>query len=159
MRSGIDKGVIAVEDEDQEDFIENRLRQHRSPGGPILQRRCKGDWIQISERKTSDGGTVAMFSDISQLKNREADLTEKAAVLEHLSSQLAKYLSPQIYASIFKGTQEIKVAASRKNLTVFFSDIEGFTETAERMESEELTNLLNSYLTEMSQIAIDHGAA
>ena len=41
---------------------------------------------------------------------------------------------------------------------MFFSDIAGFTETADRLESEELTQLLNHYLTEMSRIALDHGA-
>ncbi len=158
LRLGVEKGLVYVEAEDAEAFIQERLEQHRNPKAAILQRRGEGNWIQISERKTSDGGTVAVFSDVSELKNREADLTEKTAVLENLSNQLAKYLSPQIYASIFHGKQEVKVAANRKKLTVFFSDIEGFTETAERMESEELTNLLNSYLTEMSKIAIDHGA-
>lgn len=144
--------------ERHEAFIRARLAQHRNPSASILQRRIKGNWIQISEHKTNDGGTVALFSDITQLKNREWDLTEKTAMLEHLSNQLAKYLSPQIYASIFQGKQEVKVAANRKKLTVFPSDIEGFTETAERMASEELTQLLNSYLTEMSRIAIEHGA-
>ena len=46
----------------------------------------------------------------------------------------------------------------RKKLTVFFSDIAGFTETADRMESEDLTRLLNHYLTEMSEIALSYGA-
>ncbi len=41
---------------------------------------------------------------------------------------------------------------------MFFSDIAGFTETADRLESEELTELLNHYLTEMSRIALAHGA-
>ncbi len=41
---------------------------------------------------------------------------------------------------------------------MFFSDIAGFTDTTERLESEDLTQLLNHYLTEMSQIALDHGA-
>jgi class 3 adenylate cyclase len=50
------------------------------------------------------------------------------------------------------------VASSRKKLTIFFSDIAGFTETADRLESEELSQLLNHYLTEMSRIALDHGA-
>ena len=72
--------------------------------------------------------------------------------------KLAKYLSPQVYESIFEGRQEVKIAASRKNLTVFFSDIADFTETADRLESEELTQLLNHYLTEMSEIALAHGA-
>lgn len=158
LRTGIANDVISVGTTDAEEFVQARLENHRNPGLPILQRRGNDKWIQISERKTSDGGTVAVFSDISELKVREADLTDKTMMLERVSSQLAKYLSPQIYSSIFHGKQEVKIAASRKKLTVFFSDIEGFTETAERMESEEFTNLLNSYLTEMSKIALDHGA-
>src|SRR5262249_22720928 len=53
---------------------------------------------------------------------------------------------------------EVKIASRRKELTIFFSDIAGFTETAERLESEHLTQLLNHYLTEMSKIALSHGA-
>ncbi|WP_299484255.1 adenylate/guanylate cyclase domain-containing protein [uncultured Roseibium sp.] len=158
LRLGIRDELIDVEAGDPEEFIQKRLELHRNPVSSILQKRGKGKWIQISETKTSDGGTVAVFSDVSELKLRETELTEKTVMLENLSNQLAKYLSPQIYASIFEGTNEVKLAANRKKLTVFFSDIEGFTETAERMESEELTSLLNNYLTEMSKIAIDHGA-
>jgi class 3 adenylate cyclase len=92
------------------------------------------------------------------IDERETELGEKTNALEQLSNQLAKYLSPQVYDSIFSGKQEVKVASSRKKLTIFFSDIAGFTETADRLESEELSQLLNQYLTEMSQIALDHGA-
>ncbi len=92
------------------------------------------------------------------IDEREAELAEKTHTMERLSNQLAKYLSPQVYDSIFTGRQEVKVASSRKKLTIFFSDIAGFTETADRLESEELSQLLNHYLTEMSQIALDHGA-
>jgi class 3 adenylate cyclase len=78
--------------------------------------------------------------------------------MEQLSQQIAKYLSPQIYESIFTGKKEVKVSSHRRKLSVFFSDIVGFTETADQMESEDLTKLLNHYLTEMSQIALKHGA-
>ncbi len=88
----------------------------------------------------------------------EKRVAERTAALEQLSNQLAKYLSPQVYESIFRGKHEVKIASSRKKLTVFFSDIVDFTETADKLESEELTQLLNHYLTEMSQIALAHGA-
>lgn len=101
-------------------------------------------------------GSLVHYMDV--IDEREAQLAEKTNVLEQLSNQLAKYLSPQIYDSIFSGKQEVKVASTRKKLTVFFSDIEGFTETADRLESEELSQLLNHYLTEMSRIALEHGA-
>ena len=93
-----------------------------------------------------------------RVRERTAELAGKTKQLEQLSKQLSKYLSPQVYESIFQGRQEVKIAASRKKLTVFFSDIADFTETADRLESEELTQLLNHYLTEMSRIALDHGA-
>jgi adenylate cyclase len=78
-------------------------------------------------------------------------------MLEGLSAKLSKYLSPQVFESIFSGKQEVRIGSQRKKLTVFFSDIVGFTETTENLEAEELSNLLNHYLTEMSQIALEHG--
>ncbi len=101
-------------------------------------------------------GAIAHY--MSVIDQRESELAEKTSALEGLANQLAKYLSPQVYDSIFTGRQEVKLASSRKKLTIFFSDIVDFTETADRLESEELTQLLNHYLTEMSQIAFAHGA-
>jgi adenylate cyclase len=83
---------------------------------------------------------------------------EKSEQLEALSNQLAKYLSPQVYDSIFSGTREVALTSSRKKLTIFFSDIVEFTKLSENIESEELTGLLNCYLTEMSHVALKHGA-
>ena len=83
---------------------------------------------------------------------------EQNQMLESLSNKLSKYLSPQVYSSIFTGSQSVEISAKRKKLTVFFSDIAGFTETADKLESEDLTQLLNHYLTEMSRIALAHGA-
>lgn len=82
---------------------------------------------------------------------------ERLAMMEQLSEQLGKYISPQLYQSIFAGTQKVEVASQRKKLTVLFSDIVGFTTIAERLESEELTALLNQYLTEMSEIVREYG--
>ena len=76
----------------------------------------------------------------------------------HLSTKLSKYLSPQIFLSIFKGEQNVEISSKRKKLTICFTDIAGFTETTDNLESEELTNVLNHYLTEMSVIALQHGA-
>ena len=85
-------------------------------------------------------------------------IEEKSKKLGSLATRLAKYLSPQIYKNIFEEEKDQGVSHSRKNLTVFFSDIVNFTKLSEIIESEELTGLLNYYLTEMSHIALKHGA-
>jgi len=90
--------------------------------------------------------------------NAAADvIAQKNRELEALSIKLSKYLSPQIYNSIFTGARSVEIASSRKKLTIFFSDVVNFTETTDKLESEELTNLLNHYLTEMSRIALEFG--
>ena len=87
---------------------------------------------------------------------RQREQAEHNRILEEISNQLGKYMSPQLYQSIFRGEQKVEIVAKRKKLTVFFSDIVGFTEITEQMESEELTALLNRYLSEMSEIALQH---
>ena len=93
-----------------------------------------------------------------QLNAAAEVIAQKNKELEALSTKLSKYLSPQIYNSIFTGAQSVEIASNRKKLTVFFSDIADFTATTDKLESEELTNLLNRYLTEMSKIALEYGA-
>ncbi len=88
----------------------------------------------------------------------KAEAQSKTQQMEDVSGQLAKYLSPQIYESIFSGKQNVEVKSYRKKITVFFSDIVNFTAISDKLESEELTALLNFYLNEMSQIALKHGA-
>lgn len=158
IRSAAEAGNIVDAEDRIDEWVEERLHLHRNPGEPRVQQRGDGRWILITERKTGDGGTVAIYSDITELKQREEDLTKKSNALEQLSTQLAKYLSPQIYDSIFSGKQEVKLASQRKRLTVFFSDLVGFTAITEKLESEDLTRLLNQYLTEMSNIALEYGA-
>ena len=158
IRRAAERGYVEDAEGRVEEWIAERLQQHRNPGEPQVQRRDNGQWVMVSERHTEDGGTVAVYSDITELKQREQDLTEKSDALASLSSKLAKYLAPQVYDSIFTGQQDVKIVSKRKKLTVCFSDLVGFTEITDKMESEDLTQLLNHYLTEMSKIALQYGA-
>ena len=132
-------------------------------------------WTILSPNQiTYEGQSNVLFwlHDITERKRAEAELleakqhaeeanetvVEQNQMLETVSAQLAKYISPQLYQAIFSGEQKVEIASQRKKLTVFFSDIADFTETTDQLESEELTALLNQYLTEMSKIALEHGA-
>jgi adenylate cyclase len=87
--------------------------------------------------------------------NRELETANE--FLATLSMKISRYLSPQIYKSIFSGQKDVAIQTERKKLTIFFSDIKDFTATTERLQPEMITQLLNEYFTEMSNIALRHG--
>ncbi len=154
-------------------MVARRVESLRNPTSANFEDKTPGGrYYRIRRRKVISGGTVTVMTDITEQKLAEQALLEakqrleeangnviaKNRMLEALSSKLSKYLSPQIYESIFKGAQTVEISAKRKKLTVFFSDIAGFTETTDQLEAEELTDVLNQYLTEMSKVALAHGA-
>ncbi len=91
-----------------------------------------------------------------KIRDREV-IEEKSRQLESLATRLAKYLSPQVYQSIFSDTGEQQRAHARKNLTIFLSDIVQFTDLSDTLEPERLAKVINSYLSEMASIALDCG--
>jgi adenylate cyclase len=96
--------------------------------------------------------------DLLEQKIRDREIIEqKSQQLETLANRLAKYLSPQIYNSIFSETEDASKTHARKNLTIFFSDIVQFTDLSDTMEPERLATVINSYLSEMTNIAIECG--
>jgi adenylate cyclase len=92
---------------------------------------------------------------VIQGMNRELETANE--FLASLSMKISRYLSPQIYKSIFSGQKDVTIQTERKKLTIFFSDIKDFTATTERLQPEQITQLLNEYFTEMSNIALRHG--
>ncbi|HAU29958.1 MAG TPA: hypothetical protein DCW68_07635 [Rhodospirillaceae bacterium] len=93
-----------------------------------------------------------------ELRAANVLLQEKNRYLENLSDKISKYLSPQIYNSIFSGNRDVKVGAQRKKLSILFCDIVGFTASSDSMEAEELSTIINTYFQEMTKIALLHGA-
>ena len=158
---------------DVDELVARRVESLRNPSGKSFEDRTPdGRCYRIRRRRAAAGGTVTVMTDITEQKQAEHELleakqrseeanqivTEKNQTLEALSSKLSKYLSPQVYQSIFTGAQTVEISSKRKKLTICFSDIAGFTETTDNLESEELTDVLNQYLTEMSAIALSYGA-
>jgi adenylate cyclase len=82
IRAAVERGLVSEAQGRIDEWIAQRLAQHRDPKGPHVQRRDKDRWIQISERKTADGSTVAVYSDISELKQHEAELSKLVEELE-----------------------------------------------------------------------------
>ena len=96
--------------------------------------------------------------ELLEQKIRDRELIEQKTVqLENLATRLAKYLSPQIYQSIFSDDGKTIENHTRKNFPIFLSDIVKFTDLTDTLEPEKLAQIINSYLSEMSAIALESG--
>ena len=65
------RGAIDDVGPDVDAWVAKRLVLHRQPEGTHVQRRANGRWIQVNERRTQEGGTVATYADISEIKRAE----------------------------------------------------------------------------------------
>lgn len=105
------------------------------------------------------GGTVVALQrrQAGLMRAMNRDLASANGFLVAVSAKLAKYLPAQVHRDIFAGKTDAAVATQRRKLTILFSDLQDFTAITERMQPEDLTALLNEYLTEMAAIAQVHG--
>jgi class 3 adenylate cyclase/CHASE3 domain sensor protein len=112
----------------------------------------------LARNLNSTSGQLATFyAELKRLNDKLQQKVEEQIDELKRASDLKRYLSPQLAESILSGTLDVNVTSRRKNLTVFFSDIRGFTPMSEHMEPEELTDLLNQYLSAMTEIVFKHG--
>jgi signal transduction histidine kinase/DNA-binding response OmpR family regulator len=81
IRRAVARGFIHEAGDDPEGYVQKRLARHRDPGPPFLMQRADGRWVLIAERRVSGGGTVAVYSDVTELKRVEESLREKTEFL------------------------------------------------------------------------------
>ena len=92
LRSAAERGLMSDAEGRIDDWIESRLAMHRQTTGPHLQPQSDGRWVQINERKMQDGSTVAVYTDVTELKRREEEAAlasrEKSDFLARMSHEL-----------------------------------------------------------------------
>lgn len=91
------------------------------------------------------------------LSSLEGEVAKRTAKLEEVTSKISKYVSPQLYSKIYSDDAGLTLSYARKKLTIFFSDIAGFTSTSENLAPEDLSRILNQYLDAMAGIALKWG--
>jgi adenylate cyclase len=82
LRTAIERGLIMDAEGCREAWIEERLARHHAASEMHIQRRSDGRWIQVSERKTANGGVVAIYADITEMKQHEAELADLVEKLQ-----------------------------------------------------------------------------
>jgi len=82
-------------------------------------------------------------------------LTEEENV-KYIRSTFSKFVSKDIVNEMLANPDAIKLGGAKKEITVFFSDIRGFTTMSEALSPEDLVQLLNDYLSTMTELVIDY---
>jgi PAS domain S-box-containing protein len=127
-----------------EEWIERRLALHRNPPGPHLQAQSDGRWIQINERRTQVGGTVAVFTDVTELKHTEQALLAAQTRLTQLLST-----SPAVlYSFDAKGEHAPTFVSDNVRELLGYEPseyLEGPTFWLERVHPDDLRRILPQY--------------
>src|SRR4051794_7070795 len=74
-------------------WVQERLARHRNPGPPHVQRHRGGRWIHINERRLADGSLIAIYTDITDHKSREAEFAAKSVILEATLENMGQGIS------------------------------------------------------------------
>ena len=125
---------------------------------------CKFVWNLHFKRQKSNRLVELISEELKEeakqkfIQNVLQDANIQRKKSDILTNQLSKYIPPQIHKAMMRGDYDTDIATKRKKLTVFFSDIKNFTETSESLQPEDLTKYLNQYFSEMTRIALEHGA-
>ena len=82
-------------------------------------------------------------------------LTEEENV-KFIRNTFSKFVSQDVVEELLANPDAISLGGSKKEVTVFFSDVRGFTTISEKLGPEELVKLLNDYLSEMTELIIDY---
>jgi PAS domain S-box-containing protein len=76
-----------------EAWLKERVAMHRDPGPAITRLHSDGRWVQILERKTSDGGIIGIRVDVTELKTKEQELARQSALLQATLDNIDQGLS------------------------------------------------------------------
>jgi adenylate cyclase len=76
---------------------------------------------------------------------------------QEIRNAFSQYLSPDVVAQVTEHPETLVLGGDKRNMTVFFSDIWGFTGISEKLSPEDLVSLINRYLTTMTDIILETG--
>ena len=71
-----------------------------------------------------------------------------------IKNAFSTYLAPAIVEQLCESPEKLVLGGEEREITAFFSDVEGFTSISEKLIPEALVDLLNAFLTEMTEIIL-----
>lgn len=109
---------------------------------------AKGIWIEV----VGPIGIV-VFSDAAIVWYKFSTAEKKR---KFIKSAFGHYMNPAVVEEIARNPEMLELGGKKMELTAFFSDVASFTSISEKLSEHEIVELLNEYLTEMTEIVLKH---
>ncbi len=120
-----------------------------APAFFVLGAYAKGFWLPMVVQEAAVG-----FSIVTALV---VNYATEGRQKRFIKGAFKQYLSPNVIEQLIQYPERLKLGGERRILSMFFSDLEGFTSISEALAPEELTALLNDYLSAMTDIVQEEG--
>ncbi|RLA15565.1 MAG: guanylyl cyclase [Gammaproteobacteria bacterium] len=168
IRAAAEAGLIKGAENNIDEWLGKRMALYHDARGSHLQQQTDGRCIQIHECKTADGGTVAVYSDITELveqseqleawnKELEDRVSAQVEELQHVE-QLKRFFPPQLADAIVSNENTGILEDHRSEVTVIFCDLRGFTTFSSLSEPEEEMRVLREYHAVVCPLIFEYGA-
>src|SRR5215469_1577848 len=161
LRARMSAGDVELPAGGEEAWIAERMRRHHEGTGSLEQRLPDGRWVLIKERRSSDGGYISLYSDITRLKQRELELQKlvsehtmlAAAVNQSTSGVLVSAAEPDgdVYPIIYANPAFERITAYS------FEDVRGkdCRILEETDESEETREKIHRAMAERKPVQVE----
>ncbi|MDX2102415.1 MAG: adenylate/guanylate cyclase domain-containing protein [Alphaproteobacteria bacterium] len=115
-------------------------------------------YLFIEERTLLDVSFAIGASFLIYVVLTYLNYTQEAAKRKEIKGAFAQYLSPALVEQLAAEPDKLQLGGEDKSMTVFFSDVRGFTTVSELFDAKGLAHFMNLYLTPMTDIALEERA-
>ena len=131
-----------------------------SARGPLRVRSCRGSWALLRYGRLWAPPALPVAAALGVFGARIGlDYARERQLRRAVSEAFSRYLSPDLVAELARNPSALKLGGERKNLSILFCDVRGFTTMSEKLkdEPERLTTLINRLLDALSERVLAEG--
>ncbi len=119
IRSSVERGTHNLGQMSKDEFVEKRLRHHREHNEAMELELADGRWVRAHDKATSDGGIVGIRSDITELKQHEAEILQISEELRQHNIHFDTALNNMVQGLCMFDANQTLIVTNRRYLEMY----------------------------------------